>query len=64
MYAKLVYPVAADTIFKSDANRASLLSFSKCLLPIAKWTDPEITCLLAMSHISRWNLGFYTKLPK
>jgi hypothetical protein len=43
MYAKLVYPVAADTMFMSDANRASLLGFSKCLLPIAAWTDPEIT---------------------
>ena len=43
MYAKLVDPVAADTIFKSDANRASLLGFSKCPLPTAAWADSEIT---------------------
>jgi len=54
MYAKLVYPVAADTIFMSEAHRELLLCFSKCLLRIAKWTDPEITWhdQLALSHTS------------
>ena len=43
MYAKLVDPVAADTIFMSDAKRASLLRFSKCPLPTSAWADSEIT---------------------
>lgn len=45
MYAELVYPVVADTMFMSDVNRASLLGFSKCLLPIARRTDPQIAMI-------------------